>query len=130
MTIQNYLIIESNVVANIVVWDGDTTVWTPPSGSIVLVQSTTPAFIWQSNADETDCVIVEELGAGDIGFIWNGSVLMTNQPKPPVQNVARTAPAIQTTFVKPTEPTPQTTFVNPLATATQTAYIDVLDKGI
>jgi hypothetical protein len=81
---QNYLIIESNVVANIVIWDGDTTVWTPPTGSIALVQATTPALIWQLNADKTDYVLIEELGQGQIGFTWNGTFLTTNQPKPSI----------------------------------------------
>ena len=84
---QNYLIIESNVVTNVVLWDGDTTVWAPPSGSISLIQATTPALVWRAViADNkvTDYVLVEVLGAGDIGFTWDGSVLTTNEPKPPV----------------------------------------------
>ena len=32
---QNYLIIEQNVVDNIVVWNGDTTQWTPPQLSLI-----------------------------------------------------------------------------------------------
>jgi hypothetical protein len=94
MTTQNYLIIESNVVTNNVVWDGNTTTWRPPANSIQLVDATTPAMIWQP-VYETDpttqkiivvnWVLEEVLGAGDIGFTWNGSVLTTNQPKPPVQ---------------------------------------------
>ena len=82
MTTQNYLIIESNVVTNNVVWDGNTQDWTPPIDSIQLVQETTQATVWQLNADKTDYVLVEELGQGDIGFTWDGIVLTTNQPKP------------------------------------------------
>jgi len=93
MTTQNYLIIESNVVTNEVVWDGDTNTWQPPAESIQVVNATTPANIWQP-VYETDpttkkpilinWVLEEQLGAGAIGFTWNGSVLTTNEPKPPV----------------------------------------------
>jgi len=93
MTTQNYLIIESNVVTNEVVWDGDTNTWQPPAESIQVVDATTPAMVWQP-VYETDpttkkpilinWVLEEQLGAGAIGFTWNGSVLTTNEPKPPV----------------------------------------------
>ena len=81
---QNYLIIQSNIVTNIVAWDGDTTKWTPPAESIALVQLTTPAMVWLLNTTVTPNVweLVEITGAGDIGFTWNGSVLTTNQPEP------------------------------------------------
>jgi hypothetical protein len=87
MTTQNYLIIESNVVTNNVVWDGNTTTWRPPANSIQLVDATTPAMIWQPvlvDSKITDWVLGEQLGAGDIGFTWNGAVLTTNQPKPDI----------------------------------------------
>jgi hypothetical protein len=87
MTIQNYLIIENNIVSNIVVWDGNTITWSPPIGSIVLVQETTPALIWETNSDKTNCVLVEALGVGDVGFTWDGSVLTTNQPQPAIPTV-------------------------------------------
>lgn len=81
---QNYLIIENNIVTNICVWNGDTSQWSPPQGSIALVQSNIPAIIWQLNVDETDFVLSEVMGAGDIGFTWDGTILTTNQPKPPL----------------------------------------------
>ena len=84
---QNYLIIESNVVTNIVLWDGDTSQWTPPQGSIALVQATTPAMIWQPVIVDnkiTDWVLGEQVGAGDIGFTWDGTNCTTNQPKPTI----------------------------------------------
>ena len=84
---QNYLIIESNIVTNICIWNGDTTEWTPPQGSIALIQATTSAMIWQPvivNEKVIDFVLVEEIGAGDIGFTWDGSVLTTNQLKPSI----------------------------------------------
>ena len=90
---QNYLIIQSNIVTNIVVWNGDTTQWTPPQGSIALVQATTPAMIWVGVRVEiqppttpptytVDYVLQETIGAGQIGFTWDGSVLTTNEPQP------------------------------------------------
>lgn len=81
---QNYLVIENNVVTNVCIWDGDTTQWTPPAGSIALVQATTPAMVWELNADKTDYVLVETMGVGSISFTWDGTVLTTNQPKPKV----------------------------------------------
>lgn len=85
---QNYLIIEANVVTNIVVWNGDTTQWTPPAGSIALIQSTIPAIVWQSVIVEgkiVDYVLGQEMGVANIGFTWDGTVLTTNQPKPTVE---------------------------------------------
>ena len=87
---QNYLIIEQNIVNNIVVWNGDTTQWTPPADSIALVQATTIAMVWQEvivDKKIVDYVLVEQLGAGAIGFTWDGTVVITNEPKPaiPVQ---------------------------------------------
>ena len=93
MTTQNYLIIENNVVTNNVVWDGNTQTWTPPADSIQLIQATTPAMVWVGTKVENLPATIpptytitynleEVVGAGDIGFTWNGTVLTTNQPKP------------------------------------------------
>ena len=93
MTTQNYLIVENNVVSNIVLWDGDVTTWTPPQGSIQLIQATTPAMVWIGTRVEnlpatipptytTTYNLEEVTGTGDIGFTWNGTVLTTNQPQP------------------------------------------------
>jgi hypothetical protein len=82
---QNYLIVEQNVVTNVCLWDGDTTKWTPPSGSISLIQSTTPALIWMPVIPTTkppSWTLQEQTGAGAIGFTWDGSVLTTNEPQP------------------------------------------------
>ena len=84
MTIQNYLIIESNVVTNNVVWDGNPDTWQPPANSIQLVDATTPAMVWRVNSENTDYVLEEQLGAGDIGFTWDGTVCTTNEPKPKI----------------------------------------------
>jgi hypothetical protein len=82
MTTQAYLIIENNVVTNNVMWDGGPD-WAPPTGSIALVQATTPAMIWQISNGAY--VLTQVVGAGDMGFTWNGTVLTTNQPQPVIQ---------------------------------------------
>jgi hypothetical protein len=87
---QNYLIIESNIVTNVVLWNGDTTQWTPPTGSISLVQANTPAMVWKLNADRTDWILVEEIGVGSIGFTWDGTSCITNEPQPPSPKVVTT----------------------------------------
>lgn len=91
MTTQNYLIIESNVVTNEVVWDGDTNTWQPPAESIQVVDATTPAMVWvEVYNDEQkliDYVLEQKVGAGAIGFTWNGSVLTTNESKPSIPEI-------------------------------------------
>jgi hypothetical protein len=84
MTTQNYLMVQSNVVTNNIVWDGNTETWTPPSDATMLVDATTPAMVWELNQDKTAYILVEVIGAGDIGFTWDGSVLTTNQPQPTI----------------------------------------------
>ena len=87
MTTQSYLIIEANVVTNNVLWDGNPATWQPPVDSVQVVDATTPAMVWQPvlvDSKVTDWVLEEQLGAGDIGFTWNGNVLTTNEPKPSI----------------------------------------------
>ena len=75
----------TNTVDNISVWDGNTNTWQPPANTLMLVQATTPALMWVLNADKTDYVLEEIVGQGGIGFTWNGSVVITNQPKPTIK---------------------------------------------
>lgn len=83
MTIQNYLMVQANVVTNAVLWDGNTSTWTPPEDATMLVQATTPAMIWELNdLIPPSYVLVEVIGAGGIGFTWNGTVLTTNDSQP------------------------------------------------
>ena len=81
---KNYLIIKTavNVVENIVIWNGDTNTWSPPSGSIGLPQDTMPTKIWELNAEGTEFVLSDSIGNADIGFTYDGSVCTTNLPKP------------------------------------------------
>jgi hypothetical protein len=86
MTTQNYLVIENNVVTNCVVWDGNTETWMPPSDATMLVLETTPAMVWEKTKLDgvTTWNLVEQIGAGSIGFTWDGTVLTTNEPQPTV----------------------------------------------
>ena len=87
MTTKNYLIIEENIVTNIVDWDGNANIWMPPSGSIYLEQSTISAMVWTPvivDNQITDWILTKQIGVGQIGFIWDGTVLTTNQPKPEI----------------------------------------------
>lgn len=81
---KNYLVIQNNIVTNAVVWDGDINKWTPPADAIMVVDEETPGAVWEITEDKTDYVLVEILGAGGIGFIWDGRVLTTPEPKPEV----------------------------------------------
>lgn len=80
---ENYILIntQTNVADNVVYWDGNTDQWTPPSFHIALVQASTPALVWNYSVEAKDFVLVEEIGAGQIGFTWDGSRLTTNEPK-------------------------------------------------
>jgi hypothetical protein len=80
MTTQNYFVVEDNVVNNSVVWDGDVNTWQPPADATMLIQVTTPAMVWGWNG--TAWVLIEEIGQGNIGFTWDGTVLTTNEPQP------------------------------------------------
>ena len=76
--------IQSDVVTNVVDWDGNPNTWNPPSDALMLIQSDTETLVWELNSDKTNYVLVEILGQGQIGFTWNGMVLTTNQTKPVV----------------------------------------------
>lgn len=89
MTIQQYLMIPTatNVVDNTCLWDGDVNTWQPPSDTLMLVQANTPAMVWEQVIVEkkvTDYILVEQIGVADVGFTWDGTVCITNQPKPEV----------------------------------------------
>lgn len=84
---QNYFMVntETNVVDNMVIWDGNTETWNPPAIYIMLVVAETPAKVWVLNVDGTDYDLVAVMGAGSIGFSWDGIDLTTNLPKPEIQ---------------------------------------------
>lgn len=85
MSNQNYYMInkDSNICENITIWDGNPDTWTPPSNYLMLAQAITQTKVWLLNADNTDYVLTESVGDGDIGFTWDGKYLETCYPKPP-----------------------------------------------
>ena len=83
MTTQNYLVIQDNVVTNIVLWDGNTDSWNPPSNATMLIQATTPVLDWLWNEILMDYELVEIVGElANIGYTYNGNDCVTNEPKP------------------------------------------------
>ena len=59
--------------------------WQPPSNYLMLVADITPAIIWEAvyeNGIFVDWVLSEKIGLSDIGFSWNGTACITNEPKP------------------------------------------------
>jgi hypothetical protein len=92
MTTQNYLMIQENVVTNICLWNGDVNTWTPPTGATMLIQATTPTKIWDLNQNKTEYVLVDSMGNADIGFTWDGTYCITNQPQPQVPTPAENQP--------------------------------------
>lgn len=79
--------IQNNIVVNVCIWNGDTSIWTPPADTIMLVQDTTPSVVWvavKENGKIVDYVLSETIGEADIGFTYNGTVCTTNQPKPTI----------------------------------------------
>lgn len=89
MTTQNYLMINqsTNTIDNICLWDGNPNTWQPPAEYLMLVQATTMALVWVWDAAIKDYVLGQQMGQGQIGFVWNGAECVTNEPKPekPVQ---------------------------------------------
>lgn len=90
MTNQNYLQIQNNIVTNVVYWDGNAESWSPPEDATMLIQDTTPAIVWcpiRNDKVITDFELLEIIGAGDIGFTWDGTVCTTNQHKPEIPSL-------------------------------------------
>jgi hypothetical protein len=85
MVTQNYCMVNetTSVCDNVCLWDGNPNTWQPPSGYLMLVQATTPAkdWVWDSAAKQWN---LEVIGVGSIGFNWDGTYLVTNEPMPPV----------------------------------------------
>lgn len=84
MEIQPYCMVDEiqNVCYNVCMWDGDTHTWPVPPNTLMLLQATTPAIVWVWDAEIKDYVLGEVMGAGEVGFTWDGTYLTTTQPKP------------------------------------------------
>lgn len=76
----DYLMIQNNLVTNCVVWDGNLETWTPPDDALMLPQETTPAMVWV--LVDGDYELQSQIGQAQIGFAWNGTECVTNEPKP------------------------------------------------
>ncbi len=48
----------------------------------MMVQATTMALVWVWDKPVDDWVLAQQMGQGQIGFTWNGSECVTNEPKP------------------------------------------------
>ena len=96
MSTQNYCMVNAatNVCDNVTLWDGDTETWMPPDKYLMLVQATTPAKVWSRDPDTQAYVLVEVLGAGGIGFSWDGAILTTNEPAPALPLVTSAQPTV------------------------------------
>ena len=83
---QNYCIVNTetipNYCENVVNWDGDVNNWSPPSGTIALLQAETPSRDWSFDANSNTYILVDSIGRGSIGWTWNGKILVTNRPQP------------------------------------------------
>jgi len=94
MTVQNYCMVNeaNNVCENVCMWDGDPNTWTPPAGYLMLVQATTPAKDWAWNDTDKVWFLEVQMGDGKIGYTWDGTYLVTNDPMPPAP---KEQPAVQ-----------------------------------
>lgn len=83
---KNYCIVNTETspqyCENIVIWSGDTTTWNPPEGSIALIQDETPSLNWVFDATANSYVLSPSVGEGSIGWTWDGTNLITNEPEP------------------------------------------------
>lgn len=86
MTIQNYLLINTSITPetcdNLILWNGDTNTWSPPGSHIALLQATTPSKDWEWDSTSNTWILSESTGNGRIGCTWDGTFLITNEPKP------------------------------------------------
>ncbi len=96
MNTQNYCMVNltTNICDNIVLWDGNPEIWTPPEGYLMLVQVDTLARVWGWDSDAQTWALIEEVGVGSIGFTWDGAALTTNLPEPPPKVAAPDQPVV------------------------------------
>jgi hypothetical protein len=84
MNAQPYCTVDTatNICDNVVMWDGNPDTWTPPVDHLMLAQSTTPAKVWEYDSVAKTWSLGVQVGAGQIGFTWDGTYLTTNEPQP------------------------------------------------
>jgi len=81
MESQQYFIVEANLVTNIIMWDGNPETWMPPAGATMLISAITPAMVWELTSSK-GYQLLQVMGEGAIGFTWDGTDLITNEPQP------------------------------------------------
>lgn len=86
MTVQNYLLVNTSITPatcdNLILWGGDTSIWSPPASHIALAQKDTPSKDWEWDSTANTWVLIESIGGGNIGYTWDGVLLTTNEPQP------------------------------------------------
>lgn len=88
-----YLMInqETNTVENVIEWDGNTSTWSPPENYFILPAETTPSATWQWDDAIDDYELVDNIGFGGIGGVWDGARVV--QPKPTQEPIPEDQPA-------------------------------------
>jgi hypothetical protein len=97
MTTQNYLMVQENIVTNLCVWDGNTQTWQPPSDATMLIAETTATKVWGYSSGAKDYVLVDSMDDASIGFVYDGTYCITNEPKPELPTPAENQPVTEGT---------------------------------
>lgn len=87
---ENYLLVnkQTNIADNQTFWDGNTSVWSPPSTHLAIPQATTIGTYWKYEKDLKDYVEVDHMGQGSIGDTWDGTKFRAPKPDLPEQPVS------------------------------------------
>ena len=91
--LKNYFLIntQTNICENIIVLDSDAQTWIAPEGCLTIEQTLALTKVWEFNKTNQTWELVEKQGLGDIGYIWDGINLITNEPMPtytPMESVS------------------------------------------
>jgi hypothetical protein len=74
---------ETNICENIIIWDGDSSKWAPPSEYLIFELASIPVILWKyDDAIKDFGPITPEGELGCPGYTWDGTHLV--QPKPEV----------------------------------------------
>lgn len=75
------IINQSNIVENIIVWDG-VSQWSPPEGCTLVPIENANCIVWITNEDGTHQQ-VEAIGAVSRDAVWDGQKFVNPEPPPP-----------------------------------------------
>lgn len=88
MDIIQYALVDkqTNIVVGSCMWDGNRETWTPPEEYILVPEEATEALHWYLNAEDKQTYSLQTwvnkpLG-GVIGFTFDGTKFITNEPQP------------------------------------------------